>query len=436
MSEAPTAEERGGLLERLPWYTVPGLLLGIPLLLWLGTKVARDAVYTNFVCKYYWGPIKADAITGTNIYDCGNGVFAQAGYNLVNTASWALLLGVCIIGLAQMLRHFNAPMDNKLILGATAWVVTGSVWHVLQDVDLFRQPLEFIFITPPIYLLFAAGGVGSFLIAQYARFVHRRSGSLEQAFQKVWFLHIVGIILYTALWLKGWDQIRFYVNPAFLTLYMIAGFLLFRYLMARKGKIDAAETTMVFSLPWFLLSINYIFRFMDEPWVPVRRNEGLEFAFIVAPLGAAAVAGIVYLVAKKLKEKGKEGAFAYLLPINLVLIFSQMVDAIATAIGIDLGPILAGAGYSEKHVLSEFVRHSMERIGATTGISALEDFPTFFGFAPIKLAVSLMVVYVIDVQSKEDVEKYPTLIGLIKFAIIMVGIGPGVRNMVRMSLGV
>lgn len=436
MSEASPAEERGGLLDRLPWYAVPAVLLGVPLLLWIGTRLARDAVYSNFVCKYYWGPIKADAITGSNVYDCGNGVLAEAGYNLVNTASWALLLGVSIVGLAQMLRHFDAPMDNKLILGATAWVVTGSVFHVLQDVDLFRQPLEFLFITPPIYLLFAAGGVGSFLIAQYGRYVHRQSGSLEQALQKVWFVHIVGIVVYTALWLKGWEQVRFYVNPFFFALYMAAGYFLFRTRMVRKGSIDPAETTMVFALPWFLLSINYIARFLEEPWVPVRRQEGLEFAFVVAPLAAAAVTAVVYLVARKLLEKGREGAFAYLIPINLVLVFSQMVDAFATAIGIDLGPILAGAGYSEKHVLSEALRSGFERLSENIGFTLGATYPTFLAFAPVKLAVSLLVVYVIDVQSKEDVEKYPTLIGLIKFAIIMVGIGPGVRNMVRMSLGV
>ncbi len=435
MSEASESQDQG-LLDRLPWYTVPGLLLGIPLMLWIGTKIARDAVYSNFVCKYYWGPIKADAITGSSQYDCGNGVIAQAGYNLVNTASWAVLLGVCIVGLAQMLKHYKQDMDSKLILGATAWVVAGSIFHVLQDTDLFRQPLEFLFITPPIYLMFGAGGVGSFLLAQYGRFIQDKTSSLEAAMQKIWFIHIIGILMYTALWLKGWEQIEYYVNPVFFALYMMAGFLLWRYRTNKKGHIDAAETTMIFALPWFLLSLNYVLRFQQEPWVPQRINEGLEFAFWAAPLAAAAVAGIVYFVAKKLAAKGKEGALAYLVPINLVLIFSQMVDGIATAIGIDLGPILSDSGYSEKHVLSELVRQGFENLASWTGWDTGAKFPTFFGFAPIKLAVSLLVIYVIDVQSKEDVKKYPTLIGLIKFAIIMVGIGPGIRNMVRMSLGV
>ncbi len=435
MSEASETPDQG-LLDRIPWYTVPGLLLGIPLLLWIGSKVARDAIYSNFVCKFYWGPIKADAITGSSVYDCGNGIIAEAGYNLVNTASWAVLLGICIIGIAQLLNHFKQPMDCKLIIGATAWVLAGSVFHVLQDTDLFKQPLEFIFITPPIYLLFGAGGIGSFLLGEYARFIHGKTGSLEAAMQKIWFVHIIGVLMYTALWLRGWDQIEFYVNPVFFTLYMMAGFLLWRYRTAKKGQVDAGETTLIFALPWFLLSINYVLRFQQEPWVPQRINEGLEFAFWAAPLAAAAIAGIVYLVAKKLAAKGKEGAFAYLLPINLVLIFSQMVDGIATAIGIDLGPILSESGYTEKHLLSEAVRAGFERISSATGWDFGAQFPTFLGFAPIKLAVSLLVIYVIDVQSKEDVKKYPTLIGLIKFAIIMVGIGPGVRNMVRMSMGV
>ncbi len=437
MSEASQTEDRG-FLDRLPWYTVPGILLGVPFLLWVGSRLARDAVYSNFVCKYYWGPIKADALTGTNLFDCGNGVTAAAGYNIANTATWAVLLGVCLIGLAQLLHHFRQPMDNKLILGSTAWVLAGSVFHVLQDTDLFLQPLEFFFITPPIYLMFAAGGVTSILVAEYGKFVHRKTGSLEAAMQKVWFGHVIVVLIYTALWLREWDQIVHYVNPAYFTLYMVAGFLLWRWRMGRLGHIQSAETTGIFALPWTLLSLHYVLIFLDEPWVPQRINEGLEFAFWASPLIAAAIAGVVYLVAKRVYKngEGKTSALAFMAPINLVLIFSQMVDAIATAIGIDLGPILSNVGYTEKHVLSEFVRRSMERFGEATGFDAAADFPTFLGFAPVKLLVSLLVVYVIDVESKEDVKKYPTMIGLIKFAIIMVGIGPGTRNMVRMSLGV
>jgi uncharacterized membrane protein len=133
---------------------------------------------------------------------------------------------------------------------------------------------------------------------------------------------------------------------------------------------------------------------------------------------------------------------AYALAINLLLVFGQMVDAFATSIGIDL------AGYREKHVLSAEVINGMCRF---SGGSVVDDhcfasgdewftfgatYPTFLAFAPVKLLVSLLVIYAIDIQSRDDSERHPTLIGLVKFAIIMVGIGPGVRDFTRLSLGV
>ena len=196
-------EKAPGLLERIPGYTVPGLLLVVPILAWLASLLS-PSFYRNIVWQYYTGPIVADAKPGD--FWCSNDqapvggacdpghVMAEAGYNLVNTLSWAVLLAVCIVGIAQMLRHFRHPADNRLILGATAWVVTGAVWHVLQDSKLFAQPLEYFFITPPIYLMFGAFGIASFLIAQYARHVVRATGELEAGLQKIWFVFVIIVL--------------------------------------------------------------------------------------------------------------------------------------------------------------------------------------------------------------------------------------------------
>lgn len=427
-------EKAPGLLERIPGYTVPGLLLGVPILAWLASLLS-PSFYRNIVWQYYTGPIVADAKPGD--FWCSNDqapvggacdpghVMAEAGYNLVNTLSWAVLLAVCIVGIAQMLRHFRHPADNRLILGATAWVVTGAVWHVLQDSKLFAQPLEYFFITPPIYLMFGAFGIASFLIAQYARHVVRATGELEAGLQKIWFVFVIIVLGYTFLWLSEWDQVVVYVNPVWVALFAIITFAVVRVRAKKAGAIDAGEMTLIFSIGAMLLALAYVWSYIQDPWPGRIPSDDLRYAFLVAPALAAAVTAVVYFVAKALKEKGNESAFAFLLPMNLVLIFSQMVDAFATALGIDLST------YSEKHILSELVRATTERLGGV-----FEKYPTFLGFATIKLVISLLVVYAIDVQSKEDARKYPTLIGLVKFAIIMVGIGPGVRNMTRMSLGI
>ncbi len=424
MKEGDQAKETPWV-ERLPGWTAPAILLGVPLLVYILVQIDRSRFYDNFVWKYYWGPIVSD---GLGRSQCVNDVCAQSGYNLVNTFTWALLLGVCILGLAQLISAFKAKMDSKLILGATAWVVSGSVWHVMQDVDLFVPPLEYIFITPPIYLLFGAFGVVSFLIGQYMAFVAKHA-DLKAALQKLWSIMSILVLIWVALWWRQWEYVVIYVNPLYVALAAAATFFLIRYLTLKKGEVDVGMITGVMAIPSFILVIAYIVSYLEGTWGDGVGMNAMESAWIWSPIGAAAIVGVIYAVARKLAKSGSDAAMAYFVPINLVLIFSQALDGVATSIGLDM------LNYTEKHVLSEWVINSFQSLAERIGWEWGAAHPTFLAFLPLKVAIATAVVYAIDVYSKEDLEKYPTQIGLVKFAIIMVGIGPGIRNMVRMSLG-
>ena len=102
-------------------------------------------------------------------------------------------------------------------------------------------------------------------------------------------------------------------------------------------------------------------------------------------------------------------------PINLLIIFGQMFDAAATFVGVDF------YGYSEKHPIPDFFFQ-------TFGTSAV--------FIPIKLILACVMVYLIDISFREELTKYPILKGLIKIAIIVLGLAPGTRDMLRMMMGV
>jgi uncharacterized membrane protein len=502
-ASTPAASPPGaGFFERLPWWTVPALLIGIPVLFAIIARIV-PGFYDHVVWPYYWGPIKADAMNCAFLSDlhpneCASsssaGILAHSGYNVVNTLTWAALLGVCILGLAQMLNAFGTPMDDKLILGATAWVVVGSVTHVLEDTGLLLPPLQYFFITPPIYLVFGAFGVTSFLVGQWMRRVAERSG-LHAALRLLWVLHIVLVLLWTALWLKGWGQVAHYVNPVWVAAFAGVDFLVARAIVLRQGKVDPSLMTSVLSLGTYLLVGAYIVTYLRHPW-STAPGDGMPYAFVFAPVLAAVVAALVWLAARTvpkvllaidlvgfaalvglvvvvvalrldstldlglgwlhgavaialllvvaaavatravLKLRGgipaltTQAAWAYALAINVLLVFSQMLDGFATALGIDL------RGYTEKHVLSAGVIDGFRSFAESIHWGFGAHYPTFLGFAPIKLVVSLLVIYAIDVHSQEDARRHPTLIGLVKFAIIMVGIGPGVRDFTRLSLGV
>ncbi len=489
MPPAAGAAAVPSILGRLPLWTVPALLLAVPLLAWLIAQVV-PAFYDNVIWQYYWGPIKADAQNVARLTH--DGIVAHSGYNIVNTLSWAVLLGVCILGIAQMLTRLRTPMDAKLIIAATAWVVVGSVVHVLEDTGLMLTPLQYFFITPPIYLLFGAFGIGSFLIGQWLKRVEAKAG-LHAALRMLWLVHVVLVLLWTGLWLNQWGQITIYVNPLWVAGMAVVSFFVARHFIQRTGHIDPSQLTLTLSLGTFLLAGAYVISFLRDPWMlqsdsalhwsplvalalaagvvlatrqaPRKALLGvilvggslgmgvialvlvrlvgsrLGFAFVDALHGLGAVAVVLAVAALagyrwfgKLKPQlphvlARMGP-AYALPINLLIVFGQMVDGFATSLGIDL------AGYEEKHVLSSAIIDQFRTFSVTVGFDFGAAYPTFIAFATVKLLVSLLVIFAIDVYSKDDAEAHPTMIGLVKFAIIMVGIGPGVRDFVRLAIGV
>ncbi|MGB1697128.1 MAG: DUF63 family protein [Thermoplasmatota archaeon] len=443
-------------IDRIPWYTAPALLLGVPAVIAILAMISPTTFYDNFVWKYYWGPIVADAAGGTLYH---NGVAASGGYNIVNTLSWAVLMGVCLLGLTQMLNGLKQKMNNTFILGATGWVVAGSIWHVMQDAKLFEQPLEYFFITPPIYLLFAAGGIFSLLLGHDLKKTYAAKG-LPGVFAGVWLAMSAIILVYTGLWASNWDQIVHFVNPFWLVITgMVTMFLIMRR-MQRVGLVPE-EMVLMLSIWPILMSLLYVMEFNSGAF---GKNPGnpIPWILIVTPLGSAAIAGVVYAVARNMNVRESTGLVtaeeeameateddseadataepmpskrvllkrAFTSPINLVLVASQLVDGIGTAIGLDV------AHYSEKHVLSALVIDNFRSLAENIGWAHGAEYGAFYSFIPVKFLVSMLVIYAIDVSSYEDSQKNPVMIGFVKFAIIMVGIGPGVRNITRIALGV
>jgi uncharacterized membrane protein len=95
-----------------------------------------------------------------------------------------------------------------------------------------------------------------------------------------------------------------------------------------------------------------------------------------------------------------------------LLIFGHMLDASATSIGIDIHPV----PYVEQHVV---------------GSALIDATGTAFAMFPLKLAVVVPAIYILEMYRKEGNSE---LWHLIVLAMIMVGMAPGIRDMVRMVL--
>lgn len=95
---------------------------------------------------------------------------------------------------------------------------------------------------------------------------------------------------------------------------------------------------------------------------------------------------------------------------NLMIIYSHMLDASSTYIGVDW------FGYYEKHVVPTFLID-------LTGSAAV--------MFPLKLLILLPVLSVIDESLKDR-----SLRNLVKLTLITLGLAPAVRNTLRLALGV
>ncbi|MBP2132776.1 putative membrane protein [Methanomicrobium sp. W14] len=95
-----------------------------------------------------------------------------------------------------------------------------------------------------------------------------------------------------------------------------------------------------------------------------------------------------------------------------LLIFGHMLDASATSFGIDLHEL----HYVEQHVV---------------GSALINSTGTAFSMFALKLIVIIPGIYILEMYRKEGSQP---LWHLILFAMIMVGMAPGIRDMVRMIL--
>ncbi len=98
-----------------------------------------------------------------------------------------------------------------------------------------------------------------------------------------------------------------------------------------------------------------------------------------------------------------------------VLIAGHMLDASATSYGIDLHPL----GYVEQHVV---------------GSSLIAATGTGFAMFPLKLLVLIPGIYILELYRREG--SATSFWYLIVLAMIVVGLAPGVRDMMRMMLWV
>ena len=339
---------------------------------------AYPPLYDNIVWRYFWGPVMADAAGVTHLYH--NGIGANSGYNMVNTLTYAIFTVVILYLISTKLRgKIRSSASLSFFRALAPLIVYGSVTRVLEDSGLFlTTAMRAFFITPLIYvhilIAFTAVLMAS-LILEKKKFYNVPV--------------IIGIVTTISMIFIIRDSIAVLPNVLYLSAISLGVALAsFRF----KGW---SKQAFLFSLFLLLLSLYYPVRWVSVgPW---SYSTGINFFALASFIPPTIAVAIICSLIPWTRE-----------PLAPLAIFSQTFDAAATWIGIDF------FSYYEKHVLPSFL---IDITGSATVM------------IPIKILLVVLVLYAIR---DED----PIIKNIIKMMVIIFGLAPGMRDMLRIFLGV
>jgi uncharacterized membrane protein len=150
---------------------------------------------------------------------------------------------------------------------------------------------------------------------------------------------------------------------------------------------------------WFLSNLYALLYFED-----IVRPDALVLILVIGTLVAFSIYGLARW----------QGIGLITDRLNFTILWVHLMDASSTFIGIDM------LGYYEKHVVPSYL---------------IDLTGTALVMYPLKLAIFIPVIYVLDTQFN-DSEESISLRTFVKMVIIVLGLSPATRNTLRMALGI
>jgi len=328
------------------------ILLVIIVVMMAGLFLAPSVFYDQWIWKYYWGPVVADA-SGSIAYH--NGIEAREGYTVISEITYGIILILALYSIYRLLKRLKIVVDWRFALALMPYILFGPISRVLEDTGYFSEPVVYWFISPLIYVQITVYAL-SFLLLGY--YLEKKCKTPKVTLNNV--LFVGGLIFLTpslyliALWIIG-DQWGFSTGVRF-DVFLI-----------------------IISLVLFIVSLVFLIAYI------FRKNEKIV---------------------------------VYKNPLNLAMLFGHLIDGLTSYVSIK-DPFSMGLLYSEKHPAS----HALLEIWGPL-------------FPIVKFILIILIIYVFDILFKEELKNHITLINLLKIGILILGFSPGLRDLLRVTMGV
>jgi uncharacterized membrane protein len=387
-----------------------GIFLGIISIIIIGYLLAPTLVYDQWIWKYYWGPVVADALGHPVSY---NGVAAQEGYTILSEITYGVILICALYGLYKLLKKLEIRIDWYFCLALLPYILFGPVTRVLEDTNYFTNPLAYWFISPLIYFQTTLYVLVFLLLGYY---LQKRAFPQRKTLCILLFMFILIDSFYTIIWALGIHYGASLIEPVFFYILSALAFLPLLYRIVKKQIMTV--NTVVFSggllvvLPCIFLIGRWI---IGDRW-SISYGSYVNVFLLVIGLVVLIVMS-VYLVAWVFRKH--ESIAVYKKPLNLSMLIGHLIDGITSYVSI-YDPLSMGLpSYIEKHPASN---------------SLMELWPPLFPV--VKFLLIIMVIYVFDIVYKKELERYSRLVNLLKIGIFILGVSPGLRDLLRVTMGV
>lgn len=430
----------GGTLEALRTFygehrrRVLALVLGLPpVVLVLGLLLAPDLFYDRFLWKHIVGPVVADARNAgsTATHD---GVVAASGYTLVSEAVYGILLVVLLYAIyVHLLRRYEITTKGRFLVALLPLVMLGPLTRALEDAGAFMtgpgdpSPVAYAFISPWIYFHIAAYAVAFLLLGVAVTRLARQAGFDEDAAPASpgWRRALLPVALALAVVVSAYaglayllaDTLAAVAHPAWILVAAAASLGIYWTALRRWGP-SPHLVTFALGLPLPVPALVLVTRWVSgDPWVTFRGRLFPEVAWVTLLLSLAVVA-VLYAAARFLRSDAP-ALEPYTSGFNQALVFAHMFDGWSTYLAIG-DPFDWGiTGYGEKHPVSDFF------LGFADGL----------GFPIVKFFMIVLIIYLLDAEAEYEDEAEENLVGLVKFAIFILGFAPGLRDVTRVVMG-
>jgi len=390
-----------------------------------------DNPLTDFLYEYYLDPVLSESS-------------GDAGYNVANTLTYAIVLALFAVVLSAWLRRMGLDHSDVMILALLPYVFWAVLGEVVEDASMFDDSLAPYFVSPGIHFQTAAWVIIAGALGY--RIANDKSASGDEALSRVDGAATILILVQIGIYYssvqagsvassEGFDNTAMPVCllaalllPTLISDRHLAGFTLIQrcvFLVGLGGSIALLGPILAFGISnpdqvilWPLavvIGAPAILAYqMHQTGLPAA-EELAEHGFVagILPPGMTEDEYNDLKSADKDLIEGLRNKAVMASPVVFLAVAGQLLDGLATGIGIE------AFGYYEKHVFSAAI---------------IEFFGSAYGFSVVKLALGGLIWYFFAIANFEHRQQHLRL--LIAMAILTVGMAPGLRDVGRLAIGV